>query len=46
VTTQPVDKTTQFDRKSGKANRDGVFSELATFWDVKPGREAERSLDA
>jgi hypothetical protein len=33
--------TTQFTKKSGKGNRDGVISELATFWEVKPGHEAE-----
>jgi hypothetical protein len=41
VTTQTEDKTTQFDRKSGKGIRDGVVSELFTIWDVKPGHEAE-----
>jgi hypothetical protein len=38
---QSEDKSTQLDRKSGKGIRDGVISELATFWDVKPGHEAE-----
>ena len=40
-TSQPEENTTQFDRKSGKGNRDGVISELATFWEIKPGHEEE-----
>ena len=40
-TEQPEENTTQFDRKSGKGLRDGVVSELATFWEVKPGHEEE-----
>jgi len=31
----------QFNKKSGKGLRDGAISELATFWDVIPGHEAE-----
>jgi hypothetical protein len=33
--------TITMDKKSGKGIRDGVISELSTFWDVKPGHEAE-----
>ena len=40
-TDQPEENTTQFDRKSGKGLRDGVISELITFWEVKPGHEEE-----
>lgn len=39
--TQMEEKTVQVTRKSGKGLRDGVVSELATFWDVIPGHEAE-----
>ena len=34
-----AEKTTQVTRKSGKGNRDGVVSELATFYEVTPGHE-------
>ena len=39
MTTQTEDATVQVTRKSGKGLRDGVVSELATFWEVKPGHE-------
>ena len=32
---------TEFDKKSGKGARDGVISELATFYEVIPGHEDE-----
>jgi hypothetical protein len=35
------DKTIQFSKKSGKGIRDGVISELAAFFEVKPGHEEE-----
>jgi hypothetical protein len=38
---QPEENTIQVTAKSGKGNRDGVVSELATFWEVKPGHEEE-----
>ena len=38
---QPKENTIQFTAKSGKGNRDGVISELATFYEVKPGHEEE-----
>ena len=38
---QTADTTTQFNKKSGKGNRDGVVSELAAFFEVKPGHEDE-----
>jgi hypothetical protein len=41
MATRTEDKTIQFDKKSGRGIRDGVISELATFWDIKPGHEAE-----
>jgi hypothetical protein len=31
----------QITKKSGKGLQEGVMSELATFWTVKPGREDE-----
>ena len=40
-TEQPEEDTTQFSAKSGKGLRDGVISELITFWEVKPGHEEE-----
>ena len=33
--------TTAITKKAGKGTTDGVVSELATFWDVLPGREEE-----
>jgi hypothetical protein len=39
VTTPTTGKTIQFDKKTGKGNRDGVISELATFYEVIPGHE-------
>jgi hypothetical protein len=41
MTSQKTDTTTQFNKKSGKGNRDGVISELATFFEVIPGHEDE-----
>src|SRR5438876_941087 len=41
MTTQMQDTAIQFDKKSGKGNRDGVISELATFYEVIPGHEDE-----
>ena len=41
MATQVEPTTSQFTKKSGKGLRDGVVSELSTFWDVKPGHEAE-----
>lgn len=38
---QTADTTTQFNKKSGKGLRDGVVSELATFYEVLPGHEDE-----
>jgi hypothetical protein len=38
---QTADTTTQFNKKSGKGNRDGVISELATFYEIIPGHEEE-----
>jgi hypothetical protein len=40
-TGQPEGNTTQYTAKSGKGNRDGVISELSTFYEVKPGHEEE-----
>jgi hypothetical protein len=39
MTTQTTDTAIQFDLKSGKGIRDGVVSELATFFDIRPGHE-------
>ena len=36
-----TDSVTQYTKKSGKGNRDGVVSELATFYEVLPGHEEE-----
>ena len=41
MTTQTTDTTIKVDLKSGKGNRDGVVSELATFYEVIPGHEDE-----
>jgi hypothetical protein len=41
VATQEATKTDQVTTKSGKGLSDGVISELATFWEVKPGHEEE-----
>ena len=38
---QTADTTTQNTKKPGKGNRDGVVSELATFYEVIPGHEDE-----
>ena len=38
---QPAESTTQYTAKAGKGARDGVVSELATFYEVKPGHEEE-----
>jgi hypothetical protein len=38
---QTADTTTQYTKKSGKGMRDGVISELATFFEVIPGHEDE-----
>jgi hypothetical protein len=38
---QPKENTIQYSAKAGKGNRDGVVSELATFYEVKPGHEEE-----
>ena len=40
-TEQPAESTTQYTAKAGKGARDGVVSELATFYEVKPGHEEE-----
>lgn len=40
-TDQPKENTTQWTAKSGKGLRDGVISELATFWEIQPGHEEE-----
>ena len=40
-TDQPEQNTTQWSAKSGKGLRDGVISELATFWEIQPGHEEE-----
>jgi hypothetical protein len=39
MASQTVDTAIQFNPKSGKGLRDGVMSELTSFWDVKPGHE-------
>jgi hypothetical protein len=39
MTSQIQDKTRQYDKKAGKGSRDGVISELATFYEVIPGHE-------
>jgi hypothetical protein len=36
-----TDKPVQFSKKSGKGVQEGLISELASFWDVKPGHEQE-----
>jgi hypothetical protein len=36
-----TESATQFTKKSGKGNRDGVVSELSTFYEVIPGHEEE-----
>lgn len=41
MTSQKTNTTIQPDKKSGKGNRDGVISELATFYEVIPGHEDE-----
>lgn len=41
MTAQAEDFTNKFDEKSGKGGKDGVVSELTTFWTVKPGHEAD-----
>ena len=38
---QTADTTTQFNKKSGKGIRHGVISELAAFFEVRPGHEDE-----
>lgn len=39
MATQEATQTDQITTKSGKGTVDGVISELATFWNVKPGQE-------
>jgi len=41
MTSQKTDTANQFNKKSGMGNRDGVISELATFYEVIPGHEDE-----
>jgi hypothetical protein len=36
-----TESATQYTKKSGKGNRDGVISELSTFYEVIPGHEEE-----